>query len=102
MSCHGRMSDCQGVTRVIVHGSTAISAPPNAVGPDQSAGLYDKCMITPLVGTLCFGSHPRRIRRNSPYGRVSFDQRSCVRQSIDERAGQDEVEQLVHVRGDRA
>jgi len=50
MSCHGRMSNCQGVTNVIVHGSTAISAPPNAVGSDQSAGVYDKWMIAPSLG----------------------------------------------------
>ncbi len=52
MSRHGRISDCQGVTNVIVQGSTAISAPPNAVGPDQSAGLYDKWMIAPSLGPL--------------------------------------------------
>jgi hypothetical protein len=40
MSCHGRMSDCQGVTKVIVHGSTAISAPPNAVGPEVEQLVY--------------------------------------------------------------
>jgi hypothetical protein len=102
MSCHGRMSDCQGVTKVIVHGSTAISAPPTAVGPDQSAGPYDKCLIAPLVGPSAWD--PIRgeyvaIRRMAESASISG---AVFRQSIDERAGQDEVEELVQVRGDGA
>jgi hypothetical protein len=96
------MSDCHGVTSGIVHGITAISAPPNAVGPDQCAGPYDKCMIAPLVGAICSGSHPSRIRRNSPHGRVSFDQELYSANRSMSRAGQDEVEELVQVRGDGA
>jgi len=90
------------VRRVIIHLSTAISAPPNAIGPDQSAGLYDKWLIKPSLGASVLD--PSRgecvaIRRLAESASISG---AVFRQSIDEQAGQDEVGELVHVRGDGA
>jgi hypothetical protein len=39
------------LNNVVVHGSTAISAPPDAVGPNQPTGLYGKGLIAVLIGT---------------------------------------------------
>jgi hypothetical protein len=39
------------LNNVVVHGSTAISAPPSAVGPNQHTGLYGKWLIASLIGT---------------------------------------------------
>jgi hypothetical protein len=54
----------KGAANVIVHRSTAISEPPSAVGPAQSAGLNGTWMIATLVATLCGEYRLRRVGRN--------------------------------------
>ena len=49
MSCHWLKQ--RDVRNAVVHGSTAIPAPPSAVEPNQSAALYGNWLIAALVGT---------------------------------------------------